>query len=177
MVKNVTGGNKTKFLSRGKLGGTKKSLFVEPNYADGDIIGIITKHHGSGRFDVRGLYLNTISVINCSVSRKIRICINDIVCINLLRDKKSTDVVLGVIITKYSPDNLVELRAFDDNFIKHNKLTRPNIIKILKHEKSHEDSGISELFDSYKLEPEHDSKFILKPADDITHSDINIDDI
>ena len=164
MVKNITGGNKTKFLSRSKIGNNKKTAFRPPNYLDGEGVGIITKSLGSSRFDVKALYNNTIITGNCSVSRKTRVANNDIVIITVLRGNIS-GLILGEIVHKYDPLNIYALKEYDQDYIKTHALSRNNIIKILRTETRSDDT--SELFDI------GEKSFI----DNIKTDDIDISDI
>ena len=168
MVKNITGGNKAKGISRSKIGNRKNKLFRAPDYELGDVIGKITKGFGNGRFEAKCFANGIIQDINCSVPRKIRICTNDLVIINILRDNKKTHEVLGFIVYKYEPDHYTELKSHDIDYIKVNHLVRPDIIKILKHEKQNE---ISELFD------EDHASIGDNPFGALTSDDIDIADI
>ena len=144
MVKNTTGGNKAKSISRSKVENRKNKLFKKPCYHLGDIIGKISKGLGNGRFDVKCFADGIVQDINCSAPRKIRVFINDLVVINILRDNRATHSGLGCIIHKYESEHYADLKIYDLDYIKVNKLNRPDIIKILKHEKQ---DAISELFD------------------------------
>ena len=144
MVKNLTGGNKAKGISRSKIGNRKNKLFKAPDYDAGDVIGKIIKGFGNGRFEAKCFAAGIIRDINCSAPRKIRVGINDLVIINILRDNKKTHEILGCIIHKYESEQYTELRTYDNEYIVANRLVRPDIIKILKYEKQ---NVISELFD------------------------------
>jgi|694.fasta_scaffold119288_2 translation initiation factor IF-1 len=168
MVKNITGGNKAKSISRSKIGNKKHKAFKAPNYDLDDVIGKITKSLGNGRFEAKCFAEGMVQDINCSVPRKIRIGINDLVIINVLRDNKKTHESLGYIIYKYEPEHYSTLKDFDIDYIKENKLSRPDIIKILKYEqqdRAHE--AIAELFDDLATIPTKSDVF----------ADIDVDDI
>ena len=135
MGKNLTGGNKAKSMSRSKASG-KKQIFREPNYAFGEIVAKVTKELGDARFLTLAFDYtkNVFMEINCSAPKKIRIRTNDIVLINIIRDNKRTEAVLGCVIYKYMPENIEELKEHDSLIIKEFRYKRLNIITLLKYE-------------------------------------------
>lgn len=180
MVKNITGGNKAKSISRSKIGKNKSKLFKNPDYSLGDVIGKITKGMGNGRFEAKCFLNGSVEDINCSVPRKIRIFLNDLVIINILRDNRKTQDGLGCIIHKYETEHYAELKEYDVKYIKDNLLQRPDIIKILKHEKK---DTVDELFEydaTIAIAPKlknAELPSIFGPEDSDTDTDVDINDI
>ena len=164
MVKNLIGGNKAKSLSNKKQNFNKIKLFKKPN--DFEYIGKITKELGSARFDINFLYDKKIININCSVSKSIRVKLDDFVLITILRGNEINNSIKGEIVHKYEQNNLNELKDYDEIYAKEEK--RENIIKLLNKSESYDNT--------YELNY-NDDLFINKESNINKDSNITIDNI
>jgi hypothetical protein len=127
MVKNLIGGNKAKALSNKKHNIVKIKLFKPPT--EYEYIGKIIKELGSARFLIESFIDKKLTKINCSVSRSIRVKIDDFILLTILRENKISKNLEGEIVHKYGPENIDDLIKYDEPFAKKDK--RINIVKLL----------------------------------------------
>lgn len=158
MVKNLIGGNKAKSMSNKKMNQCKIKLFKKPN--EFEYIGKVIKELGSARFLVETYYDKSLHQINCSASRSIRIKLDDLILLTILREHKLTKLQQGEIVHKYNPENIADLRAFDSVYAKTEK--RENIVDMLN-------KSCDKSFDMFSEDIKYD---IDTKVDDIDINDI-----
>jgi translation initiation factor IF-1 len=169
MVKNLTGGGKTKTISRAKILGIKNAkaaAFKMPGSME--FIGKVLKENGSGRFDIKILYEKSIITINAHASKKIRIKTDDYVLVILLRETGGK--IQGEIIHKYTTDNIEECKVKNPELIKH-LITQVDVVHFTNDDISFGEDTAA------KCTPIIHGDELKKKDLDVMFSEIDIDDI